>query len=33
VLSLDDVVRTLAADMARAACVLDVQTPEKVAAK
>ena len=33
VLSLDDVVRTLAADMARVAGVLDVQTPEVVAAK
>jgi CBS domain-containing protein len=31
VVSLDDVVRTLAADMARVAGVLDVQTPEKVA--
>jgi len=30
-LSLDDVVRTLAADMARVASVLDVQTPEVVA--
>ena len=33
VLSLDDVVRTLAADMARVVGVLDVQTPEKVAAE
>ena len=31
VLSLDDVVRTLAADMARVASVLDVQTPDNVA--
>ena len=31
VLSLDDVVRTLVADMARVVGVLDVQTPEKVA--
>jgi CBS domain-containing protein len=30
VLSLDDVVRTLAADMARVVSVLDVQSPEKV---
>jgi CBS domain-containing protein len=30
-LSLDDVVRTLAADMARVASVLDAQTPELVA--
>lgn len=30
-LSLDDVIRTLAADMARVAGVLGVQTPEKVA--
>lgn len=30
-LSLDDVVRTLAADMARVASVLDTQTPELVA--
>lgn len=30
-LSLDDVVRTLAADMARVASVLDVQSPEKLA--
>jgi len=31
VLSLDDVVRTLAADMARVAGVLDVQSPQSVA--
>jgi CBS domain-containing protein len=33
VLSLDDVVRTLAADMARVAGVLDAQTPELTAAQ
>jgi CBS domain-containing protein len=33
VLSLDDVIRTLAADMAHVVGVLDVQAPEKVAAR
>jgi len=33
VLSLDDVLRTLAADMARVVGVLDAQTPETLAAK